>query len=97
LRNRRATSINTRFIRTELNKSSKNGPRRSKKERTAKDFGSYFCAFTIEEDPLNLQVTISLNADFWQEAINDEMDSIYSNKTWHLVDQPPGCNSIGCK
>ena len=25
------------------------------------------------------------------------MDSLESNKTWHLADLPPGCKSIGCK
>jgi hypothetical protein len=25
------------------------------------------------------------------------MDSLESNKTWHLVDLPPGCKPIGCK
>ena len=34
---------------------------------------------------------------FWQEATNDEMDSLESNKTWHLVDLFSGCKSIGCK
>ena len=85
-------------IRTELNENSEAEPRRSKRARTIKDFGSDFCAFTIEEDPINLQEALSsLDADFWQEAINDEMDSLESNKTWHLVDLPPGCKSIGCK
>ena len=85
-------------IRTELNKSSEVEPRRSKRARTVKDFGSDFSAFTIEEDPLNLQEALSsIDADFWREAINDEMDSLESNKTWHLTDLPPGCKSIGCK
>ncbi|GKD10821.1 retrovirus-related pol polyprotein from transposon TNT 1-94 [Tanacetum coccineum] len=37
------------------------------------------------------------NADMWQEAINDKMESLESNRTWHLVDLPPGCKMIGCK
>nr|GEZ64076.1 retrotransposon-related protein [Tanacetum cinerariifolium] len=28
------------------------------------------------------------DADMWQEAINDKMESIESNRTWHLVDLP---------
>ena len=96
LRNSGGTSSTP--IGTELDKSSEVEPRRSKRARTIKDFGSDFCAFTIEEDPINLQEALSsLDADFWQEAINDEMDSLESNKTWHLVDLPPGCKSIGCK
>ncbi|CAL9003066.1 unnamed protein product, partial [Prunus brigantina] len=66
--------------------------------RTAKDFGSDFHMYTLEQDPTTLQEALSsLDADLWQEAINDEMDSLESNKTWHLVDLPPGCKSIGCK
>ena len=39
----------------------------------------------------------SQDARFWEEAINDEMDSIMENKTWKLVDLPPGSKPIGCK
>jgi len=39
----------------------------------------------------------SLDADLWQEAINDEMDSLQSNETWNLVDLPPSYKPIGCK
>ena len=39
----------------------------------------------------------SHNASFWKEAINDEMDSIMTNKTWELVDLPPGSKPIDCK
>ncbi|RZB86742.1 Retrovirus-related Pol polyprotein from transposon TNT 1-94 [Glycine soja] len=55
-------------------------------------------AYTLEEDPSNLQEALSsLDADLWQEAINDEMDFLESNKTWHLVYLPPSCKPIGCK
>ncbi|XP_062085709.1 uncharacterized protein LOC133791813 [Humulus lupulus] len=50
-------------------------PRRSKRTRVAKDYGSDFCVYTLEEDPANLQEALcSLDADLWQEAINDEME-----------------------
>ena len=29
--------------------------------------------------------------------MNDEINSLISNKTWKLVDLPPGCETIGCK
>ena len=55
-------------------------------------------AYTLEEDPSNLQEALSsLDADLWQEAINNEMDSLESNKTWHLVDLPPGYKPIRCE
>ena len=34
---------------------------------------------------------------FWKVAVNDEMKSLISNKTWKLVDLPLGCKTIGCK
>ena len=51
--------------------------------------------YTVEEDPSNLQEDLSsLDADLWQEAINNEIDSLESNKTWHLVDLPLGYKPI---
>ncbi|KAA0055481.1 hypothetical protein E5676_scaffold314G00540 [Cucumis melo var. makuwa] len=48
------------------------------------------------EDPSNRRLS-SVDVNLWQEAINDEMDSLESNRTWHLVDLPLGCKAIGCK
>ena len=62
-------------------------PRRSKRARIAKDFGTDFYAYTLEEDPNTLQEALTfIDAEFWQEAINDEMESLESNNTWHLLD-----------
>ena len=33
----------------------------------------------------------------WKCAIKSEIDSIFSNGTWELVDLPPGCSTVGCK
>ena len=33
----------------------------------------------------------------WQEAMNQEMESMYSNSVWELVDPPEYVRSIGCK
>lgn len=38
---------------------------------------------------------MSLDASFWKETIDSEMNSIMSNNTWFLTDFPPG--TIGCK
>ncbi|XP_050908306.1 uncharacterized mitochondrial protein AtMg00820-like [Lathyrus oleraceus] len=55
-------------------------------------------AYNVEDNPINLQeVLLSLDADLWHEAINDEIDSLKSNKTMHLVDLSPGCKSVDCK
>jgi hypothetical protein len=53
--------------------------------------------YTLVEDPLSLKETISsLDSELWQEAINDEMDSLDSNEIWHLVELPHSCKLIGC-
>ena len=35
--------------------------------------------------------------DKWQDAMNHEMESMYSNSVWELVDQPEDVMPIGCK
>ena len=71
---------------------------RSKRARVEKDFGPDYCVFNIEENPQNLKETLtSPNAIFWKEAVNDEMESLISNRTWKLVDLPSGFKTIGCK
>ncbi|KAA0050357.1 retrotransposon protein, putative, Ty1-copia subclass [Cucumis melo var. makuwa] len=50
------------------------------------------------EDPKDLTEALSsIDANLWQEAINDEIYSLESNRTWHLVDLPLRCKAIGCK
>jgi len=72
--------------------------RRSKRARTAKEYGPEYVVNTLEEDLSSLkEVLSSLDDDLWKEAINDEMESLQSNETWHLTELPPGCQPIGCK
>ena len=40
---------------------------------------------------------LSLEAPYWKEAINDEVESILQNHTWELVDLPPGSKPLGYK
>ncbi|KAL2253467.1 UNVERIFIED_CONTAM: Retrovirus-related Pol polyprotein from transposon TNT 1-94 [Sesamum indicum] len=73
-------------------------PRRSKRARIVKDFGSDFVTYNIEDDPITFKDAMaSSEAKQWKEAVKSEMDSIVSNGTWVLVDLPPGCTTIGCK
>ena len=37
------------------------------------------------------------DVDKWQEAMNQEMESMYSNSVWELVDLPDNVKAIGCK
>src|ERR1044072_1281667 len=90
-------------------------PRRSKRIRKVKNYGSDFFMFLVEgnnnsinrygpicynleNDPETFEEAIkSQDSAFWKEAIQEEMDSIMGNKTWKLVDLPPGSKPIGCK
>ena len=74
------------------------GSRRSKRARVATDFGSDYQPFKLEEEPSSLKEIFSyIVANLWQEVVNDEMESLESNKTWHLVDLPLRYKIIGCK
>ncbi|GJY76293.1 zinc finger, CCHC-type containing protein [Tanacetum coccineum] len=64
--------------------------RKSKRNRTPKDFGPEFQLYLIEG-------TRDKEVAFRKEAINDEMDSIIGNNTWLLADLPLGCKRLGCK
>ena len=33
----------------------------------------------------------------WKEAMNNEIQSIYDNQVWNLVDNVPGCKKVRCK
>ena len=50
------------------------------------------------DDPRNYEEAMSdIDSSKWLEAMNSEMDSMYSNQVWTLVDPPEGINPIGCK
>ncbi|CAN0876460.1 Retrovirus-related Pol polyprotein from transposon RE2, partial [Linum grandiflorum] len=92
-------------------------PRRSKRSRTAKNYGDDFItSFLTSVDNLDLINDLSTNvyltepepttyeeamnsmeASFWKEAADSEIQSIMSKHTWELVDLPKGCKAIGCK
>ena len=38
-----------------------------------------------------------IDQEKWQEAMELEMESMYSNSVWELVDPPEGIKPIGCK
>ena len=63
-----------------------------------KNFGDDFYTFLIEGDPTTYkEAMISVDAPFWKEVINSEVESILQNNTWELTDLPPGTTPIGCK
>ncbi|KAH9735169.1 hypothetical protein KPL71_017652 [Citrus sinensis] len=50
------------------------------------------------QDPTNYnEALIDRDVEFWKKAMNQEMESMYSNKVWELVEAPNGVKPIGCK
>ena len=37
------------------------------------------------------------DADLWQKVMKSEMQSMYSNQVWDLIEPPEGIKPIGCK
>ena len=51
-----------------------------------------------DDDPVTYSEAVtSKDSDKWLEAMKSEMDFMYSNQVWNLVDAPKGVNPIGCK
>ena len=71
---------------------------RSKRARKEKDYSNDFLAYVVEDEPISHYDAIkSVDAPFWLEAINNELESIMSIHTWELVELPPKVKPIGCK
>ncbi|XP_019173288.1 PREDICTED: uncharacterized protein LOC109168888 [Ipomoea nil] len=58
----------------------------------------FVCQLILEEEPKTFEAAMrSVDAVFWKEAVQSELDSIKSNHTWELVELPKGAKPIGCK
>ena len=53
----------------------------------------------IENDePTTYEESLNSSKSYqWIKAMKSEMDSIYTNQVWTLVDPPKGIKPIGCK
>ena len=72
--------------------------RKSKRLRTAKSFGDDYIVYLVDDTPTIIEEAYSSpDADLWKEAVQSEIDSIMSNRTWEIIDCPYGCKPIGCK
>ncbi|KAA0062199.1 gag/pol protein [Cucumis melo var. makuwa] len=50
------------------------------------------------EDPFTFKQAMNdVDCDQWIKAMDLEMESMYSNSVWTLVDQPNDVKPIGCK
>ena len=62
--------------------------------------GETYTAISDEhvQDPTSYnEALIDRDVEFWKKAMNQEMESMYSNKVWELVEAPNGVKPIGCK
>ena len=72
--------------------------RRSKQARKEKSYGNDFLAHIVEDEPVSYYDAIkSVDAPFWLEAINNELESIMFNHIWELVELLPKVKPISCK
>jgi hypothetical protein len=74
-------------------------PRREiRKPARYTDTVAYALPITEEDIPLTYREAIS-NSDKarWKEAMGEEMQSLYKNQTWKVVQLPKGKKAIGCK
>lgn len=50
------------------------------------------------DDPLTYsEVVMGRDSDQWLKAMKSEIDYMYTNQVWTLVDAPEGVTPIGCK
>ena len=55
-------------------------------------------AIDSEEDPISYTEALEdVDAHEWHNAMNREMESMYSNSVWSLVEVPKRVKPIGCK
>ena len=54
--------------------------------------------FLMENKPQNFKEAMSIpEAPLWKETIYSEIESIFKNHTWKLVDLLPSCEPLGYK
>ncbi|KAL0322176.1 UNVERIFIED_CONTAM: hypothetical protein Scaly_2514000 [Sesamum calycinum] len=74
---------------TSLTHEESDKPRRSKRARVVKNFGSNFVTYNIEDNSITFKDAMATSeAKQWKEAIKSEIDSIVSIETWVLIDLP---------
>ena len=58
----------------------------------------FLVSVTNQDDPLTYRDAMDdSDKDKWQDAMNQEMESMYSNSIRELVDPPKDVKPIGCK
>jgi hypothetical protein len=72
--------------------------RRSSRKKTIPSRYGFARLAASEDEPYTFDEARSRSdGKQWEQAAQDEYDSIIKNKTWTLVDLPPGRKAIGCR
>ena len=75
--------------------------RRSQKvhhQKISNDYMIYLQEYEFYANPINFsKVVTSFNSTKWMYAIEEELESMYKNKVWDLVELPTGCKLVRCK
>jgi hypothetical protein len=62
------------------------------------DFHSSFMLTTTDDEPKSISEAVdSIKGKLWRDVVVEEMESLYNNETWDLVELPSGRNPIGSK
>ncbi|GJT42925.1 zinc finger, CCHC-type containing protein [Tanacetum coccineum] len=87
-----------KVVTDEVGQQPKSELRKSKRNRTLKDFGPEFQLYLIKgtRDEVSDQHSYCFNVEDDRKTF-DEMNSIMDNNTWVLADLPLGCKPLGCK
>jgi hypothetical protein len=72
-------------------------PRRSKRQRTANNFGDEFIVYFIYYSPKTIVEAFSSPDVDDLKVVRSDIYSILSNGTWELVDRSYGSKLVGCK
>ena len=74
-------------------------PQRARKSPIPDDYIVYECEeVQMEDEPTSFEEAMrSTEASKWQEAMEDELKSMSTNKVWDLENIPEGAKTVGCK
>jgi hypothetical protein len=72
--------------------------RRKPKRYSPPDFRSNFSLFITDDDPRTVRVAVnSEDSKLWKKAMVEEMDALYKNEAWDIVEFPSGRKFVGSK
>eukprot|EP00253_Pinus_taeda_P026475 PITA_26475 len=72
--------------------------RERKTPQMYEEYASSFVLITEDEEPSSYQEAVDdINSKKWKTAMEEEMDCLFKNNTWDLVELPERRSVVGCK